>query len=217
MKNPSVMVGIPSGDAWSADFGMSLAGLVAAAPMPLKGGGQIERLQLWNTKGSILSRSRHTLAQQSLELKCDYLLMLDSDMTFPSYALHQLLAANVEVVAANCSTKGSPAYPTARNKGNTPAGSLVHSEGKKSLERVWRIGTGVMLIKTSVFEKLPQPWFPITWEAQNNDYTGEDWNFCKLCAEHGIPVYVDHLLSQQIGHIGSFNYEVRNIEEQENE
>lgn len=211
MKNPSVMIGIPSGDGWKADFGMSLAGLVASAPKPLRNGGQLSNLFLWNTKGSILSRGRDTLAKKAIESGVSHLLMVDSDMTFPNWTLHQLLSHNVEVVAANCATKGIPSYPTARQKGAKPAGELVYSDRKEALERVWRVGTGVMLIKTSVFAKLPQPWFPITWHEGNDDYTGEDWNFCAGLAEIGVPVYVDHKLSQHIGHVGSFTYTMYDV------
>lgn len=207
MKNPSIFIGIPSGSDWKADFGMSLAGLVASSPRPLIGGGHIERLRLWNTKGSILSRSRHTLASKALEEECSHILFIDSDMTFPNFTLHQLLRWDKDVVAANCVTKSIPALPTARqfDKDN-PAGRLVSSLGREGLEKVWRIGTGVMLVKTKVFKKLPQPWFPITWQPENDDYTGEDWNFCKACADAKIDVFIDHGLSQHIGHVGSLEY-----------
>lgn len=217
MKNPSVFIGIPSGDGWKADFGMSLAGLMATLNKPLRGGGFIEKIQLWNTKGSILSRSRHTLVQAALEAQCSHILMIDSDMVFPNWILHQLLAAEEMVVAANCVTKGLPAHPTARQRGLTPAGDLVDSTGKTGLEQVWRVGTGVMLIETSIFAKLPQPWFPIVWNEVNQDYTGEDWSFCQLCQDSGIPIYIDHGLSQHIGHIGSLTYSMEHTEENRNE
>jgi hypothetical protein len=213
MKNPSVMIGIPSGDAWKADFGMSLAGLVAAAPKPLAGGGRLENLTLWNTKGSILSRSRHTLARKAQDSGATHLLMIDSDMTFPNWTLHQLLAADKDVVAANCATKGLPSYPTARMQGIKPAGELVSSVGREGLEKVWRVGTGVMLIKMKVFAKIEQPWFGISWNEENDDYTGEDWTFCEACRAAGIPVYIDHKLSQHIGHVGSFTYTMQHTEE----
>lgn len=214
MKNPSVFVGIPSGADWKADFGMSLAGMMASAARPLKGkDGFISKLQLWNTKGSILSRSRETLAQQAIEAECDYLLFVDSDMTFPNFTLHQLLSHNKDVVAANCVTKVLPALPTARHfKKGVPAGELIDSRKRNGLEKVWRVGTGVMLVKTSVFQKMPKPWFPITWNDANQDYTGEDWNFCEKCRDIGVDIFIDHTLSKHIGHIGAFEFGVSHQE-----
>ena len=207
MKNPEVFVGIPSGTEWKADFGMSLAGLVASAARPLKNGGRVNRLQLWNTKGSILPRSRDTLARKAIELECSHLLFLDSDMTFPNWTLHQLLSHGKQVVAANCATKMIPATPTARQfeEGNR-AGSMVYTREQNGLEKVWRVGTGVMLIEVAVFKGLPTPWFPISWEEDKLDYTGEDWNFCQVLQDKGIPIFIDHTLSRSIGHLGQYEY-----------
>lgn len=206
MQNPSVFIGIPSDSEWKADFGMSLAGLVAAAGRPLKGGGYIERLQLWNTKGSILSRSRATLAKKAIELECSHLLFVDSDMTFPNWMLHQLLSHDKAIIGANCAVKSLPSAPTARLKGDTPAGDLLYSNATQGIQKVWRLGTGVMLIKTSVFKDVPKPWFPITYNPETDDDTGEDWGFCEKVQAAGIPIWVDHDLSRQIGHVGSYEY-----------
>lgn len=208
--NPSVMIAIPSGSDWKADFGMCLAGLMVTLNRPLKGGGMIERIQLHNLKGSILSRSRHKLVENALAQECSHILFLDSDMTFPNYTLHQLLAAGKAIVAANCAVKQLPSNSTAR-RDNGKYGEAVLSSGNAGLEKVWRVGTGVMLIKTSVFADLPKPWFPITWNEEQQDYTGEDWNFCALAEKAGIPIWVDHTLSQQIGHIGSYTYQHTDI------
>lgn len=212
MKNPSVFIGIPSGSDWKADFGMSLAALMASAGRPLKGGGFIERVQLWNTKGSILSRSRHTLVRKAQELQCSHILFIDSDMVFPNWTLHALLAHDKAVVAANCAVKQLPSLPTARQQGDKPAGTLVDSRETRGISRVWRVGTGVMLLKTSVFNSIQQPWFDITWNEANDDYTGEDWSLCEKLDAAGIPVYVDHDLSRHIGHVGSYTYEHKDIE-----
>lgn len=211
--NPSVFIGIPSGSDWKADFGMSLAGLMASAGRSLKNGGRIERIQLWNTKGSILSRSRMTLANKALELKCSHILFVDSDMTFPNWMLHQLLSHDKAVVGANCAVKQLPSLPTARLRSEEkPAGELVDSRRAAGLQKVWRLGTGVLLVKTSVFQDIPAPWFDITWNTELHDYTGEDWNFCAKLEAAGIPVWVDHDLSKHIGHIGAYTFTHDDVE-----
>lgn len=206
--NPSVMIAIPSGSDWKADFGMSLAGLMASINRPLKNGKQIEMLRLWNTKGSILSRSRQTLVRKAQEDGVSHILFLDSDMTFPQWALHRLLDLELMCVAANCATKMLPSTPTARQYDPMNlAGEQVYSIPENNLvEEVWRVGTGVMLINMKVFDKVPSPWFDITWNEALQDYTGEDWNFCKKLQDSGIPIHVDHVLSQHIGHIGSYTF-----------
>jgi hypothetical protein len=211
--NPSVFIGIPSGSDWKADFGMSLAGLMASVGRPLKNGGRIERVQLWNTKGSILSRSRMTLVNKALELECSHILFVDSDMTFPNWMLHQLLSHNKAVVGANCAVKQLPSLPTARlQSAEKPAGELVDSRHAAGMQKVWRLGTGVLLVKTSVFQDIPAPWFDITWNPELHDYTGEDWNFCAKLEAAGIPIWADHDLSKHIGHIGAYTFTHDDVE-----
>jgi hypothetical protein len=211
--NPSVFIGIPSGSDWKSDFGMSLASLMAAINKPLKGGHYIERVQLWNTKGSILSRSRHALVMKALELKCSHILFVDSDMVFPNFTLHQLLASDKAVIGANCVVKSVPSNPTARLKGEQLHGVTVDSREAHGLQQVWRLGTGVLLIKLSVFSDLAKPWFNIPWNEELQDYTGEDWTLCARLEEAGIPIWIDHDLSKHIGHIGSYTYTQADIGE----
>ena len=213
MKQFSIMIGVPSGREWCADFGMSLAALVAHAPSPFKNGDRIVKLRLFNAKGSILSRGRTTLAKQALECGATHLLFLDSDMTFPADTLHRLLAHDRAVVACNCATKMLPSTPTARMKNENRAGEPLYSViDDIGLKRVWRVGTGVMLIRTKLFEQIPQPWFPVEWEPELQDYRGEDWAFCEALDRRDIPIYVDLSLSKQIGHIGDLTYEHKHVE-----
>jgi hypothetical protein len=208
MNNPSVTIAIPSGTEWKADFGMSLASMVAFCARPLKGGGHISRLNIYNTKGSILPKSRTQLVKLAMQAESSHILFIDSDQTFPAWTLHQLLSHGKDIVAANIATKVIPASPTARQFNLEKAeGDLVYTDGASpDLERVWRVGTGVMLVATSVFHKIKAPWFPISWNEKLKDYVGEDWNFCEKCGDAGIPIYVDHVLSRAVGHLGQLEY-----------
>lgn len=215
MQNPTVLVGIPSLGDWKAEFGMSVAGLIAQSAAPLRDGRRIDALRLWNAKGSILPRSRTTLVQQAREMNASHILFLDSDMVFPPRTLHQLLQWDKSVVACNCPTKMLPSTSTARlpptpeKRTGVPLYSTPDAVG---LKKVWRVGTGVMLIKTKVFDKLPQPWFPIQWDETLKDYRGEDWAFCDALDRAGIPIYVDEGLSRTIGHVGDLRFEHKHVE-----
>ena len=177
--NPSVMIAIPSTSDWKADFGMSLCALVASVGKPLRNKRYIEMIRLWNTKGSILSRSRQTLVEKAQEDGVSHILFLDSDMVFPEWTLHRMLDLEQMVVAANCATKQLPSNPTARYYDPMQlAGRQVYTKSDSpKIEEVWRVGTGVMLINMKVFDKVLRPWFDITWNETLQDYTGEDWNF----------------------------------------
>lgn len=212
MKDPVVFIGIPSGADWRAEFGMSLAGLVAYANTPLRGGVKLAGLRLWNTRGSILPRSRTTLARMAIESGATHLLFIDSDMVFPKDTMHRLLNWDKAVVACNCPTKMLPSTPTARLTSETRTGEPLYSvPDDAGLKQVWRVGTGVMMLRTSIFQQLKHPWFPMPWDEQLQDYRGEDWAFCDKLEQQGIPIYVDLGLSRHIGHVGDLQYKHEHV------
>lgn len=206
MRDLRLVIGIPSGTDWKADFGMSLAGLVADFSSPIPGASS-QMLRVHNVKGSILSRSRQKLISDAIKGKATHVLFIDSDMIFPSTLFRELFRHMKPVVAANCATKMLPSSPTARLRGDKLAGvPLYTDEDSTGLVEVWRVGTGVMLIDLEIFANLPGPWFDIRWEEQLNDYVGEDWTFCEKLEKAKIPIYVDQDVSKEIGHIGALTY-----------
>lgn len=207
METLRVLVVVPSGCYWVADFATSLISLVAkfaATPVP---GYSSHELRVANIKGSILPRSRLRGLKAAKEAGVTHLLFVDSDHTFPPDMLHQLLRHGKDVVAANCVTKTIPSCPTARKKSIDPKGDLVYSdEGTVGLERVWRVGTGVMLLSKKAFMQIPHDAFGMPFLEAIDDYQGEDWTMCAALEKAGVPIYVDHGLSKQVGHVGMFNY-----------
>jgi len=210
-KHLYVMVGVPSTEVWTARFGMSLCSMVADfTSAPIEGYAE-QRIQVRNKKGSILPQLRYQLAKEALAAGASHLLFVDSDQSFPADTLRRLLEAKKPVVACNVVTKQYPFTPTARRKSEkNPTGEVVYTvPGGERYERVWRVGTGVMLIETYVFEVLPKPWFLDTYKPDVDDLGGEDWYFCSLLEQAGIWVYVDHELSWEVGHCGMQEYDHR--------
>lgn len=202
----SLIIGIPSGDDCKVNFALCLAGLLAhCAGQPVEG--KPINARLFNQKGSLLPRNRELIVQAAIRAEADYLLFLDDDMEFPVDTFHRLYSRKRPVVAANCPVKRIPSQPTARKKSTTPYGDVIFTDpGMTHCEQVWRVGTGVMLIRRDVLVKTEAPRFPITWNPQAGEYVGEDWGFCQQLEDLRIPLYVDHQLSHEIKHIGSFKY-----------
>jgi len=206
MKDFRAIVCVPSNGGWESDMAQSLAGMMAHFTRQIPGYAP-QQMQLLSKKGSILPQLRQRAINAAQQAKATHLLFIDSDMTFPADTMHRLVAADRPIVAANCATKMLPSSPTARLKNDhKTAGDLVYSHDKRGLQRVWRVGTGIMLIRMSAIAHIPAPHFGITWVDELQDHQGEDWFFCALMEKHGIPIMVDHDLSRNIGHVGRYTY-----------
>jgi len=197
-----VVIGVPSGSTWHAQFAMCLMFLMNQ--MVARG----MSCSVSNPRGSILPTLRHKAVRFALDQGATHLLFIDSDQTFPKETAEILLSHGKDVVAANIATKQFPSTPTARLRGDGIAGDPVYTLPKSPrLQRVWRVGTGVMLVKTSVFKRLgPPPWFEVNWVPELESYRGEDWFFCEKLEKAGIPIFVDHGLSAQVGHVGDCEF-----------
>ena len=201
----NLIICVPNNGMWLEPFAMNLIHLVLGLQRPIPGVRSIQA-DIYSPKGSILNRSRQRSIERAVKQEATHLLFIDSDQTFPADTFQRLFKWQKKVVAANIATKSEPSYPTARGFQREP---VYTKQGQKGLEKVWRIGTGVMLLDMSIFHGLdpwPQPLFDTKWNPELNDYQGEDWGFCEWLERRNIPLYVDHGLSWEIGHIGPLVY-----------
>jgi len=208
MKEIRLVVAVPSQQTWDADFGMSIVFLMNH----LASHGQVEdkviSFRLHNKRGSILANMREWLIQDAIKNDATHLLFIDSDQTFPRDLFHRLMKHKKKVVAVNVATKMLPPTPTARLEGGVAGVPLYTREDSTELVKVWRVGTGVMLIDLNVFKRegMESPWFNQRWDEELNAYVGEDWAFCEKLEKAGVGIYVDQEVSREIGHIGKLEY-----------
>lgn len=169
---------------------------------PYKGG--TREVEMFSCTGSILPDVRHICVAEAVKWDATHMLFLDDDMHFPRDTLHRLLKHNLPVVGANYVRRTFPCIPTAYNKERTgPVYTDISSTG---LEEVSHVGTGVMLIDMRVFDQIELPYFELRPEPGKIKPKGEDVYFCHKLGEAGIPVFVDHDLSKEIGHYGDMCY-----------
>lgn len=190
-----IMIAIPSRDVWKSDFGMSLTSMVAASVTQIPG----LSLILNNAKGASLAMNRNDLCQKALDHNCDYILFCDDDMRVPMGTLMFFLKRQVDIIAANCARREFPPSPTAKGFDDMMVYTRAASTG---VEKVKSVGTGIMMIHTSVFKDLPKPWFQE--DALNR--IGEDVWFCNTARNAGYDIFIDHDVSKDVIHIGEFEY-----------
>jgi cellulose synthase/poly-beta-1,6-N-acetylglucosamine synthase-like glycosyltransferase len=166
-------------------------------------------LNVYTTQGTLIFDQRNSLVRTAVDEKCDYILFIDADMRFPKTTLERLLAHKKDIIGVNATTRMMPPKPTARNIQINEDGSVdwleVFSNKEKGISKVDAIGCGVMLIKTSCLKNIPQPYFYFE-QLLKGKLLGEDIYFCIKAKDAGVDTWVDHDLSMEIGHVGSYTY-----------
>jgi GT2 family glycosyltransferase len=172
-------------------------------------------LGIYTVNGTLIFDQREKLAQAALDDGCDYILWIDADMRFPKTTIEQLIKHDKDICGVNATTRTIPVKATAKNllidlEKKTNTWNQVSSKDKKGIEKVTSIGCGVMLVKSEVFKKTPQPWFWF-YQLPGNKVLGEDVHFCVTAHDAGFETWVDHDLSREIGHVGSYIYGWKDI------
>jgi hypothetical protein len=197
----SVAILVPARDTVMTSFAYDLA-----RAMSFHTATTDDRVMLYTSHGTLIASQRMELARQALEEKADYLLWLDSDMRFPKETIGHLILRDKPIIAANYATRRMPVKPVAMMDDNGKIGRVYTAPDSEGLQPVDYVGMGVMMTKREVFEKTEAPWFAIPYSTVGNHYIGEDVFFCKKAREAGFEVLVDHDLSHQVKHIGTFEY-----------
>lgn len=160
--------------------------------------------KLFVSTGTLIVNQRHELVKAAQEWSATHVLFIDSDMEFTPDCVTTLLDRKLPVVAAAYSKRVEPFIATAWHEiGNW--NSHV-TEFDDDVIECQAVATGFMLIDIAVFDQLPLPWFKLGW--YNNQYVGEDIEFCRMLMQHNIPLHLDLSVSKQLGHIGSKSYKI---------
>ena len=156
--------------------------------------------------GSEVAMQRQQLVTEALETNCTHIMWIDADMQFPVDTLNILLAANKDIIAGNYATRVPPHRPVAfKSKTNLDSRVLTGT----GIEKVWAVGSGMMLVKREVYENIPLPHYKIEYNETYTSLVGEDIYFCSLANENGYEVNISHDLSDRIAHIGTRAFTVK--------
>lgn len=155
-------------------------------------------------EGSRVDHQRNELVRSLLASEHEWMLMVDSDMTFSVADVDevQVAAADVDarmVTGLICNAEGQPVV--ARREGHAYR-LLDHDECKSQF--VDACGAAFLLVHREVYEAVGRnykgsafPWFLFT-EYQGRRL-GEDFEFCRRAREAGYPIWLE--ASADIGHM----------------
>ena len=156
--------------------------------------------------------ARNRIAADALNAGYDFVLMVDNDISFRQDALQRLLEHDSDVTMGyylNRYARGQKRLTTLYRLGfgwdmyDASELRAMRDNGKTGV-RVKGGGLGFTLFKSSVFERVPFPWYKWTdltfkrYEAADvyecrDDFQsgGEDINFCNLLTDAGIEIIAD--------------------------
>lgn len=162
-------------------------------------------------RGYDCATARNNIGRLALEIGAGYVLMVDSDVTLPHDALVNLISHDVDVCSGfymhRDSSTNSVTDRTCICKLRKPNGGYYFDypfesewtatelrEKRESGEYLLEIhggGMGCILIRTSVFDQMPYPWFKWFDYGNGKGMLSEDLFFCESCRNEGIPIYAD--------------------------
>lgn len=207
-----------------------------------KEGIQTSFIDLYNE--SLITRARNTLTNMFLKSDSDYLLFIDADQTFRAQDIIRMIKHDKEMV-------GAPVPMKAINWDKVRLAALAEKQNLEQFSGIYNInflpsvadkdtrislseplevlyvGTGMLLIKREVFEKLSDsvqeyvydgstmPAYDLVsgttkvknfWETAVVDQRllSEDYNFCSMWRSIGGKVYVD--LLAKVTHFGTYAF-----------
>jgi len=194
---------------------------------------------------SLITRARNLLAHNFLKTDFTHLFFIDADIKFNANEVPMMIEADVPVICGIYPKKeinwtavksaiedGVEGLDLARYTGSfvvnlkNYTGDVV-VRGDKPAE-IWNGGTGFMLIKREVFEKLADKvphysndvvdvsgtmqmgasigeYFTTSIEEATNRLLSEDYHFCQLCRQNDIKIYAAPWV--QLGHLGSYLFD----------
>ena len=152
----------------------------------------------WQVR-TMIDTARNKLVEKVLADKSiTHLLMIDDDMTFESDMLIKMLAHDVDIIGALAFKRTDDFRPCVYKlkEGTDDHFSILPT----TFQEVDIVGTGGMLIKRHVLEKIKVPHFE-TWYAKDgtNKHWSVDFDFCMKAKAAGFKIQFDTEI--QMGHI----------------
>jgi hypothetical protein len=208
-KAPRIAVCVASSGQCKSQFALSLAALQGYFnKKPLMPEKPDQSMQVFLVESSSLPFNQHVLVQEARKWDATHILWVEDDMKFPEDALHQLFARRKQWVGANYAMRGGPPFEyVALNLEGERCFTGPESTG---LEEVLYTGYGVTLMDISIFDKIELPYFETPW-IPSGTYATTDAYLAEKVRNAGIPIYVDHDLSQKIGHVGGKVYSTQEV------
>ncbi len=154
--------------------------------------------------GCDLIGSRTRLVNMAKKMNGTHILFIDHDMFLNPTILSDgtkespiatLLKRDKDIIAAPYNFRSLPLKSTA-----TPVSDVFETQPYPC----HALGTGFMLVKMSVFDKIEKPWFQFGRNAEAELVYGEDTWLCQQAIKAGLGVFAEPTVN--IKHVGDYDF-----------
>lgn len=188
---------------------------------------------------SLIPRGRNNLTHQFLKGDADYLFWIDADIKFRPQDVLRMIEADKDIIGgiypkkeinwAQVKQAVNDGKENLANHTGSFVVNLINNQGNVVVKRdepceVAALGTGFMLVKRSVFEKMKEytpiykndmsaykqgeeiyAFFETPIDPESGRLLSEDYHFCHQWRKHGGTVYAAPWC--ELGHMGSYIFE----------
>jgi len=191
-----ILIAVPCMDMVSARFAQSLTTLK-----------KVDDCIVSFIIGSLIYDSRNRLAEYAVRIDADYILWLDSDMTFPPDVLERMMRVldeheEIDVLSGLYFRRAAPFTPVAFDVLETDEKGELHFTNMdtipEGIREVAGCGFGCVLMKTDCLFDIAGKEGPVWFSPLAN--VGEDCAFCMRARKYGYKIFIDP--SIEFGHMG---------------
>ena len=181
-----VVIGVPTTGNPPWQFASSLRTLVVPCTSSL----------VWTVR-TMIDSARNMIVMNAMDIpEATHILMIDDDEVFPPDMLIKLLEHDEDVVGGLAFKRNNDFQPCVFKR----KGENFYPMLPNYYQEVDAIGTGAVLFKKEVFQKIPYPWFETYYEkGAPEKHWSVDFDFCKKAAANGVKIFCDP--SFEIGHV----------------
>ena len=191
-----ILIAVPCMDMVSARFAQSLTTLK-----------KVDDCIVSFIIGSLIYDSRNRLAEYAVRINADYILWLDSDMTFPPDVLERMMKVldeheEIDILTGLYFRRSTPFTPVAFDVLETDENGELHftnmDDIPDGIREVAGCGFGCVLMKTDCLFDIAGREGPVWFSPLAN--VGEDCAFCMRARKYGYKIFIDP--SIEFGHMG---------------
>ena len=143
--------------------------------------------------------NRERLVQRAIDGGYSHIFFIDNDLYFEKDSLERLLSHDKDIIGADYNYKKLPIEGILKTE--NLEGEII-DEMVGDLRKCAGLGTGFLLIKLSVFEKLDHPWFFFEADGHGGLRQGEDMWFCNKARKAGFDIWCDTKI--KLFHLGEY-------------